>query len=557
MLRSILVTETFLTATKARIGTSDNSAALTLMSTDIERIRMGFRQLHDVWASMIQVALAAWMLNNRLGVVFVAPIGVVILCFIGLLILTNFIGNAQRDWMAVAQKRVGLTAAVIASMKGLKISGLSPSVSNFVQNLRIEELVAGVRFRKILIGAALFGFIPLLISPPLAFAFTQRRLDASNVFTSLSFLTLLTNPLSQVFQSIPELISGLACIGRIQAFLECETHDDFRQIVSDMTRSSEKPSSESERMSGPEVIIKDGSFGWEPDKYVLRNVNVRLLKSTLTLVVGPVGSGKSTLCKALLGEIPYHAGSVVLNHRVSHVGSCDQTAFLSNGSIKDNIVGFSPMNDQRYAEVIDATALAFDLATLPRGDDTNVGSDGISLSGGQKQRVALARALYLQTDLLILDDVFSGLDAQTEAQVFRQVFGPTGLLRQRQCTVLLCTHSIQHLPLADYVVSLRDGTVGEQGTFDELMASEGYLQRLGLKTTSDNDDSSDMSTSKESEQESKPPTDLTETVKLPDAQVIDDSRQVGDRTVYKHYMKSMGGFYQPLPCSSLRFGAFF
>lgn len=211
MMRSILVTETFITATKARIGTGDDSAALTLMSTDIERIRQGFRQLHDIWASVIQVALSAWMLNSRLGVVFVAPIGVVILCFIGLVILMNFIGNAQRDWMALVQKRVGLTATAIASMKNLKISGLSSSVSKFIQRLRVEELVAGVRYRKIFIGAALLGFIPLLISPPLTFAFTEKRLDASRVFTSLSFLTLLTIPLSQVFQSIPELISGLAC----------------------------------------------------------------------------------------------------------------------------------------------------------------------------------------------------------------------------------------------------------------------------------------------------------------------------------------------------------
>ncbi|KAF9694299.1 hypothetical protein EKO04_007720 [Ascochyta lentis] len=552
MMRSILVTETFLTATKARIGTNDDSAALTLMSTDIERIRVGFRQLHDIWASVIQVALSAWMLNSRLGVVFVAPIGVVILCFIGLVILMNFIGNAQRNWMTLVQKRVGLTATVIASMKNLKISGLSSSVSDFIQNLRVEELVAGVRFRKIFIGAALLGFIPLLISPPLTFAFTQKRLDASTVFTSLSFLTLLTIPLSQVFQSIPELISGLACIGRIQAFLECERREDFRQFMSDNFQSSEKGPADAIYSPGSELVIQDGKFGWEADNFVLRNVNIRLSKSSLTLVVGPVGSGKSTLCKALLGEIPFHEGTVILNSRVPHVGFCDQTAFLLNGSIKDNIVGFSRIDEQRYAKVIDATALAYDFASLPQGDETNVGSDGISLSGGQKQRVSLARALYLQTDLLILDDVFSGLDAETEEQVFRKVFGASGLLRQRKCTVLLCTHSIRHLPAADFVVSLSDGTVSEQGTFNELLASQGYLQRLGLKTSSDSDDTSDLSTSKESAQEASSSTDPNKLAKVPVATVSDASRQVGDRTVYKHYMKSMGWF---LAASALFFAS--
>lgn len=554
MLRSILVSETFITATKARIGTGDDSAALTLMSTDIERIMVGFRQLHNIWASVIQVALSAWMLNNQLGVVFVAPIGVVILCFIGLVILMNFIGNAQRGWVALVQKRVGLTATVIASMKNLKISGISASVSNFVQKLRVEELAAGVRFRKIFIGAALLGFIPLLISPALTFAFTQSRLDASKVFTSLSFLTLLTMPLSQVFQSIPEVISALACIGRIQAFLECETHHDFRQVLADIKPSSEKASSGSALSFDSEVVIRDGNFGWEADRFVLRDVNVDIPKSALTIVVGPVGSGKSTLCKALLGEIPFYEGHVALSNRVSHTGFCDETAFLWNGSIRDNIVGFSPYNDERYAEIIDATALAFDFATLSHGDQTNVGSDGISLSGGQKQRVSLARALYLQTDLLILDDVFSGLDADTEEQVFRKVFAADGLLSRRRSTVLLCTHSIRHLPSADHILILGDGTISEQGTFDKLVANQGYFQRLGLKTSSNDNVLLETSTAKDIAQESK---SQINSPKSPRVTVVADanadvSRQVGDGTVYKHYMKSMGWF---LAASALFFAS--
>ncbi|KAF7591124.1 hypothetical protein BBP40_001960 [Aspergillus hancockii] len=549
MARSILVTETFIKATKACIGTGDESAALTLMSTDMERIKMGFKSLHDIWASVIQVALAGWMLYNRLGIVFVAPMGVVIVCFIGLGILINFTGDSQRAWMAGVQKRVGLTATVIASMKNLKISGLSSAVSDFVQKLRVEELAAGARFRKIGIIAAVFGFIPLLISPPLTFAFTQRTLDTSRMFTSLSFLTLLTNPLSQIFQAIPELIAGLACLGRVQAFLECETRQDFREVLADMRQNEEKAQADTEALSDPErdsahpIVIKNGKFGWEADKYVLQNVNTRVSKSSLTIVVGPVGSGKSTLCKALLGEVPFNKGSVALSTRFRHVGFCDQAAFLSNGSIRDNIVGYSPFNNDRYAEVIEATALGFDLATLPQGDRTRVGSDGIVLSGGQKQRVSLARALYLHSDLLVLDDIFSGLDVDTEEQVFRRVFGQDGLLRRRRSTVLLCTHSVRHLPAADHIIALGDGTVVEQGNFDKLMTSQGYVQRLGLRSFTVSDASSKRSKSKKSVWESGPQllyTTTTNTSYLaPDTHA---SRQVGDRTVYKHYFKSMGLF---------------
>ncbi|KAI1146779.1 putative ABC multidrug transporter [Nemania diffusa] len=551
MARSILVTETFIKATEARIGTGDDGAAVTLMSTDIERISLGFLSLHEVWASVIQVAVASWMLYNQLGIVLVAPIGIVIVCFIGLVILMRFAGDSQRSWMAGVQKRVGLTATVISSMKSLKISGLSAAISDFVQKLRVDELAAGARFRKIGILAALFGYIPLLIGPPLTFAFAQRALDITTIFTSLSYLLLLTNPLSAIFQSTPQLISGLTCLGRIQAFLECETRNDFREVLADRRRVSERPradttaSSNSQPVSVHPIVITNGQFGWEADNFALRDVNTRIAKSSLTIVVGSVGSGKSTLCKALLGEIPFSEGSVSLSHRVPHVGFCDQTPFLSNGSIRDNIVGFSPFDGERYAEVIEAAALKFDLDTLPQGDRTNIGSDGITLSGGQKQRVCLARALYLQTDLLVLDDIFSGLDADTEEQVFRQVFGPDGLLRRRDCTVVLCTHSIRHLPAADYIIALGNGTIAEQGTFASLMSRQGYVRGLGLKDASDSDTSSENEkiTSVESVQEPQLLLLHNTTTNASSCEPDDDaSRQIGDKTVYKHYFKSMGWF---------------
>ncbi|KAJ5933154.1 hypothetical protein N7516_007643 [Penicillium verrucosum] len=547
MSKSILATEIFIKATEARIGTGDDSAAVTLMSADMERIDTGLRNLHETWASIVQAALAGWMLYIRIGVPFVVPVGIVVICFIGLGIVINFTGDSQRSWMAGVQKRVGLTATVIASMKNLKISGLSITIGDFVQNLRVKELAAGSRFRKILIVAALLGFIPLLVSPPLTFAFTQRTFDASTMFTSLSFLTLLTNPLSQVFQTIPQLVSGLACLGRIQAFLECETRHDFRQVLDDISRNAEKPRADTEFLSNSEpgslhpLVIKGGNFGWEADKFVLRDVSARVPKSSLTIVVGPVGSGKTTLCKALLGEIPFSEGRVVLGARFPHVGFCDQTAFLWNGSIKDNIVGFSPHDNERYVEVIKATSLDFDLATLPQGDKTNVGSDGIVLSGGQKQRVSLARALYLHSDLLVLDDIFSGLDADTEEKVFQQVFGLDGLLKKRGSTVVLCTHSIKHLRTADHIIALGNGTIIEQGSFDKLTASQGYVQRLGLKGSSDNAASAEKMTSNKNPQESNPEmlhTTMTNTSST--ATGADVSRQIGDKTVYKHYFKSMG-----------------
>lgn len=548
MARSMLVTEIYIKATEAQIGSEDDSAALTLMSTDMERIQNGFRSLHTMWASVIQIAISCWMLYLRLGVAFVVPVSVVAGCFAGLTILMRFAGKSQRTWMAAVQRRIGMTSTVIASMKNLKISGLAWTVKEFVQKLRVDELTAGTRFREILIIAAMLGYIPMILGPPATLAAAQRTLDPTRMFTSLSYLLLLTSPLSQVFQATPQLLAALACLARVQAYLEQETRQDFRQIEAGSERKSEKAHSSSEVVHSasqpnlaPPLRIREGAFGWERGKFVLRDINTTICESSLTIVVGPVASGKSTLCKALLGEIPFREGSVVLNHRHPHVGYCDQTAFLSNGSIKDNIIGFSPFDSQRYAEVIEATSLHADLAALPLGDRSNVGSDGITLSGGQRQRVSLARALYLQTDLLVLDDVFSGLDADTEEQVFRNVFGPDGLLRQRGCTVVLCTHSIRHLPAADHIIALGDGTILEQGTFEQLASADGYVQRLGLSTASDSDDTSEKMASKKSGAGPEQRLHLaTVTTGDPLDVVVDESRRAGDKTVYKHYLRSMG-----------------
>jgi ABC-type multidrug transport system fused ATPase/permease subunit len=545
MSRSILVTEIFLRTTQARLGSYDDNAAVTLMSTDMERIDTGFRSLHETWACLVQAAIASWLLYNQLGILFVAPIGVVLLSFTILLFFTKFAGPSQRAWMAGVQQRVGLTATVIGSMKSIKLSGLSEAVADYVQKLRVEELTAGSRFRKMTLIAAFLGFVPFFVGPPLTFAFTKKTLDVSRTFTSLSYMTLLTSPLTQIFQAIPQVMSGLACLSRVQAYLECETHEDFRKMSKKRLHSQEKAMAGSGNgLSNSDLRwamdIKDAKFGWEQEKYVLQNMTTQIMRSALTIVVGTVGSGKSTFCKALLGEIPFSEGEVKLDKSFPHVGVCEQTAFLSNGSIRDNIVGFTPYDSKRYAEVIEATALSLDLDTLPQGDLSNVGSDGISLSGGQKQRVSLARALYLHTDLLVLDDIFSGLDAGTEDKVFRRVFGPSGLLRQRQATVVLCTHSINHLPAADYIIALGNSSIAEQGTFDDLMSRRGYVHRLRSWELSGRSSSEEPS----SDHTAEGPKNSTAHRVEPQSSTLDSTtdslRQDGDKTVYKHYLKSMG-----------------
>lgn len=133
------------------------------------------------------------------------------------------------------------------------------------------------------------------------------------------------------------------------------------------------------------IELQQVNAGWSADKTVLHNLSVRIPAGTLTSIVGPVGCGKSTLLQVLLGEGILQSGSVTL--RTDHIAYCDQTPFLPNRSIKQNIVGTSQFDQEWYATCLKACALDFDVCQLPNGDMSLVGSKGITLSGGQKQRL--------------------------------------------------------------------------------------------------------------------------------------------------------------------------
>ncbi|KAF4629796.1 hypothetical protein G7Y89_g8347 [Cudoniella acicularis] len=544
MSRGALAGAVYKMTTEVKVSAAGDSVALTLMSTDVERIRLGFLNLHEFWANAIESGLATWLLQRQLGAAFAAPLVIVLCCIILGGFANKFVAQKQNSWMDNIQKRVGLTSKVISNMTNLKISGLSVPMEDLIQNMRVDELKTASGFRMIYIIINTIGYTPMVLSPVITFAVTSQTLNVATIFTSISYLLLLADPLSLLFQNSPNLLAAFACLDRIQAFLEKEPRVDFRipQPNRSKFEKEDSGSEDSEEKPRSAISILNGSFGWRTDKLSLKNINLHIPTSRLTMVVGPVASGKSTLCKVLLGEIPVSQAHVTLTPgSVSRrIGYCDQTPYLSNTSIRENIVGFSAFNPLRYQEVIEATMLEPDLAILPKGHETRIGSNGITLSGGQKQRVSMARALYLNSNFLIFDDILSGLDADTEEQVFRRVFGPDGLLRRRNATAVLCTHSIQHLPSADHVVALgADGSVVEQGTFQTLVSNMNYVHSLSIKPTK-YVKSTETATIDTEEPEwarlNKAPTAPL----VPSSDPNEKDRMNGDPAVFRYYLSSLG-----------------
>ena len=204
----------------------------------------------------------------------------------------------------------------------------------------------------------------------------------------------------------------------------------------------------------------------------LKDIQLEVKRGRLTAVVGHVGSGKSSLLVALLGELDLESGSVtwiannVQQQEPQQVGYVAQRPWLMHASLRDNILFGNALHSKRYAKVIEACALSPDVQGLENKDLTVIGSRGQNVSGGQKARIALARAVYSPAHTVLLDDPFAGLDHPVAQHVFRQAVQRI-LLRQGR-NVIMATHHMEYARSADHVVVMDAGRILFQGPPDQV-----------------------------------------------------------------------------------------
>ncbi|PON29457.1 hypothetical protein TGAM01_v201706 [Trichoderma gamsii] len=501
-------------------------------------------------------------------------------------------------WLEKTQKRVGITSAMIGHIKSIKMSGLSKHLSDTIAALRVQEIAASKPFRVMSAVTSSVAQVPLLLSPVLAFgmfqgitAATGQVLDPTRMFAALSLITLLAQPLFWVFEVVLDLSAAFGAFDRIQSFLVKSTRDEYRMIEVANTDTStavigeeaglielqnfrllasHSISSNTSHNLTAAIDVEDATFDCSPDRSILSNVTFTLSSGQFALVIGPVASGKTTLLKGLLGEVPHSKGKVymvrgrlswceqtpwimVSNLQFSHEEK-SQAQHIQNQTIRDNILGYSHFDQDLYDQTVKACELEEDFRQLPQGDFTVVGSKGLALSGGQKQRVkdhliplfsckALARAVYSRPQIALFDDIFSGLDNATSQRIFKNLFSSNiGLLRKWKTTILLATQSVDFLTSADHIIALgREGKIVEQGSFETLSTAGGYVQSLKEnKSISVTDAGQDEISSESAAEPSVPKVEY----KAKQIEAKDDKRrQTGDSTVYKYYFGSIGTLF--------------
>ncbi|KAF4769687.1 hypothetical protein HAV15_011431 [Penicillium sp. str.  len=474
----------------------DESVAVTLMSSDVQAICNGLQLINDIWGVPVELAIVIYLLTLQLGIVALVPAILALISTVAIISMAKSMGHAQNIWMKSIQTRVDVTSTMLGSMKSVKMLGFTDWLAGIVQGLRISELQEAKLFRRLLVLRVFLANSLNFLAPPLTFAiFTTipqkgHSLNVNSVYTTLSLISLLAGPINTFIRAIPAMNTALASLGRIQEFLQSESRRDHRIILENSPASTQPIQSSLEGLelsdlspprhnSASEVIAaRDVSFAWGNDTvFAVHDVNLSVQKGQFCFIIGSTGCGKSTLMKGIMGETPSTKGFLYTKYR--EAAFVDQTPWIRNTSFRDNILGVSNYTKTWYHEVVSACGLDQDVANLPNGHSTEVGSSGISLSGGQKQRLALARAVYACKSVILLDDILSGLDAETEEHIFKSLFARKGLFRRMGTTVLLSTHAVQRLAYADHIVAMEsDGSIAEQGTLEELKTSGGYLSHL-------------------------------------------------------------------------------
>ncbi|KAJ4350561.1 ATP-binding cassette glutathione S-conjugate transporter ycf1 [Ascochyta clinopodiicola] len=467
-------------------ATKSTGDIVNYMAVDTQRLQDLAQYGQQLWSAPFQIVLCMLSLYQLLGVACFAGVAVMIIMIPINGVIARLMKTLQKEQMKNKDSRTKLISEILNNMKSIKLYAWTTAFASRLNHIRNEQELKTLR--KIGATQAFSTFTwsttPFLVSCSTfgVFVWTQNRpLTTDIVFPALTLFNLLTFPLAILPMVITAIVEASVAVSRITGYL---TADELQADAVRREPAVEETGDES-------VRIRDASFTWDKnaERRALEEINFSAHKGDLACIVGRVGSGKSSLLQAVLGDLWKIKGEVVLHGKSAYV---PQQAWVMNASVRENIVFGHRWDPQFYDKTVAACALRDDFAQLPDGDQTEVGERGISLSGGQKARLTLARAVYARADVYLLDDCLSAVDQHVGRHLINNVLGPNGLLAGK--TRILATNSIPVLVEADMILLLREGKILERGSYTQLMAMKGEIASL-IKTSQNEDQNEDSAPS--------------------------------------------------------------
>uniref|UniRef100_A0A8C6Y7U9 ATP binding cassette subfamily C member 8 n=1 Tax=Naja naja TaxID=35670 RepID=A0A8C6Y7U9_NAJNA len=423
-----------LSTSNMSMGEMTSGQICNLVAIDANQLMWFFFLCPNLWAMPVQIIVGIVLLYYLLGISALIGAAVIIVLAPVQYFVATKLSQAQRSTLEYSNERLKKTNEMLRGIKLLKLYAWEHIFHSSVEETRQKEMTSLKSFAlytsiSIFMNAAIPIAAVLITFVVHAHLFVNADFSPSVAFASLSLFHILVTPLF---------------------------------LLSSVVRSTVK------------ALVTNGFFTWTPEGVpTLSSVDIRIPQGQLTMIVGQVGCGKSSLLLGILGEMQKISGNVIWNRKRGSVAYASQKPWLLNATVEENITFESPFNKQRYKAVIDACCLQPDIDILPHGDQTQIGERGINLSGGQRQRISVARALYQQTNVVFLDDPFSALDIHLSDHLMQE--GILNLLRADKRTIVLVTHKLQYLPHADWIIAMKDGTIQREGTLKDIQKSESEL----------------------------------------------------------------------------------
>jgi ATP-binding cassette subfamily B multidrug efflux pump len=504
----------------ARLDSTPTGDVMARINGDVEVLGVGLREFTiETWDTILfslSLVVAMVIYDLNLTVLALLPVPVAML-----------LAKATGRWVAdrttaSRQASAALTAALqehLAGIRVLRLFGRTGTAIERIDALSGEQAEANLALVRLRSGLRPV-YTTLMTAGVLLVVWQGGENAVSGAMTVGAFVAYLelylrfVNRGFRVPQMVNSIQSGAAAYARLHPLLAPPlprvSEPSWSSFRAGHIAGSQEP------VPGPPTVppgplavsLRGVTFRYPTATApALRDIWLDIPAGAMVAVTGPVGSGKSALARALLGLYPLEAGQVCLNgrpsqeipmaERAARIGYLPQDPYLFSGSVRDNILlrsvparralnnGTDPAGGRAALEsAVSCAVLTEDLRAFPAGLETEIGELGIRVSGGQRQRIALARAMAasgrLMPGLLVLDDPFSALDLDTEAELvtgLRQLFGPSQLYEQR-CTLVLFSHRLLTFPQADLIVVLDRGRILERGTHAELIDGNGLYARI-------------------------------------------------------------------------------
>ncbi|RLN59762.1 hypothetical protein BBJ29_006823 [Phytophthora kernoviae] len=451
-----------LSATARR--TMNSGEVVTLAGVDSERVMEAYTiGLWCIISPCILIAVCI-LIGTQMGAYVGLAVAVTSVAIMyGAFVTSKHIGIYRRRISKISANRVKLTNEVLLGIRVIKFYAWEDSINETIRQIRDEEVALMRRYNYLrLTNAVLMFLAPTILNMMcfLVYILLGNSLDVATAFVILA----LTNACKMAFS-----IFANASVAVSEAITSTGRLSDFL-VSGEVDESAVEHGVDHDKAI---ILLQDADFRWEESSPTptLTDINLTLKSGTVTVVVGPVGSGKSSLINAILGEMQQLRGTRVVRGDIAYAS---QQAWIQNQTVRDNILFGEPFDAKHYQSVITACQLVPDFEMLEQGDQTEIGERGINLSGGQKARVSVARAMYRARnfDFVVLDDPLSALDVHVANAVFSD--GLRGIAEGK--TRLLVLNSHYHLlQYADRVLVMSNGRIVGDGTLEDLRGEFSFL----------------------------------------------------------------------------------